>query len=116
MTRIYPALLLLGALASPSWADDPLPPPVVRFLERRAVCDNWRFEPQISPERTATVSETLCRYCAGTDAELARLKRQYAQEPRLVAELRPIEEGIEPKLMNGKLECPTSGEANPAGR
>ncbi len=112
MPRHAALVLALASFAPCSPAADAIPPSVVRFLERRAVCDSWRFEPRISAERTALVAEILCIYCAGTDAELAQLKKRFSSDSRARDELAPLEERIEPGLQGGRLNC-ASRPGNP---
>ncbi len=96
--KITAGLLLLslsGACCWPTLAADrqsdtfKLPEDVRAFMERRDGCDHFRGEDSPYAERRAQIDEELNRLCTGTDAELARLKRLYAENEtvqRLLAE------------------------------
>jgi hypothetical protein len=72
-----------------------LPPEVQAFVERREGCDHFRGEEPYDEERVAYITHQLDQLCPGTDAELARLKREYAQAPEVMEVLLRFEERVE---------------------
>lgn len=87
MIRAALLLILCAGCAAPTQARDPqqaaraLPREVQTFILRRDGCDHFRGEDPYDAERMAQISRQLTRLCTGTDAELARLKRRYANHP-----------------------------------
>jgi hypothetical protein len=68
--------LLLGMTACQSGTA--LPDDVRDFVARRDQCDHFRGEETENEKRQAFLDEQLKKYCAGTDAQLAQLKKKYA--------------------------------------
>lgn len=66
-----------------------------QFLERREECDHWRGEAAYDKERQRDLDRAVCRTCAGTDAELARLKKKYRANPGVMDVLDELEDRIE---------------------
>jgi hypothetical protein len=65
------------------------------FADRRAQCDHFRGEEPYDKARAAFLREQTATYCSGTDAELAKLKQKYAQDPAAMKRLDSYEERIE---------------------
>ncbi|WP_376096663.1 hypothetical protein ACE7GA_05295 [Roseomonas sp. CCTCC AB2023176] len=82
-------LLLIAATA--------LPPEVAAFVERRGRCDHFRGEDSEDAERRAEIRHLLRENCAGTDAELRRLRERYRDGAPAEA-LRGFEDRVEPAL------------------
>lgn len=107
--RIALVLIALQATFS-AW-----PAEVASFLERRELCDHLRGEDLREDSRI----ETLNQSCAGTDRELARLKRKYAADSTILARLNSFELNIEidpcvsalPAALSARLET-----AYPSGK
>ncbi|MBB3657710.1 hypothetical protein FHX15_002952 [Rhizobium sp. BK650] len=103
--KISAGLLLLslsGACCGASLAADrksdkfKLPENVRAFMERRDGCDHFRGEDSPYAERRAQIDEELKRLCTGTDAELASLKRLYAENEAIQRLLAEYEVTVEP--------------------
>jgi len=102
--RAFPAriaafaiLVALGACAAP--AATGAAPDLATFLERRAACDHWRGEVPDPPDpaRMREVVEQTGEWCKGTDAQLARLKQRYRDDPVVSKQLAEFEPQVEPK-------------------
>jgi hypothetical protein len=78
--------LALFTLSLPAFAE-PLPRDVQKFVDRRVDCDHVRVIKEMPRE--------LSRLCAGTDKELAQLKRKYAANSTIMQILNQFEPGIE---------------------
>lgn len=95
-----PSLLLIAITA---FAGDPLPHDVERFIERREVCEHFRGEPwpegstREDAERRSFVARELEKHCAGSDAQLAALRRKYRNDKTVIRTLEPYEDVIEAK-------------------
>ncbi|MGF6271687.1 hypothetical protein ABIB38_000029 [Massilia sp. UYP11] len=90
-------LLLLTCLSL--HAAERMPSDVSAFVERRDACDHFRGEipePQ-DIERMKEVSRQIDKFCRGTDARLARLKKKYGDNPVVLRRLNEYEDQIEPK-------------------
>ncbi len=74
---------------------DSLPADVVAFRTRRDACDSLRGEEPTDAARAAFLERALTRACAGTDAELAALKRRHAARPAVRALLARYDPAIE---------------------
>ena len=68
---------------------------VAAFQERRTKCDHFRGEDPYNKDRAQFIAEQLKKYCAGTDAELAQLKKKYAGDHAVMNRLNTYEERIE---------------------
>lgn len=93
--RILVAVLI--ALLVSACANLSIPTDVESFISRRDLCDHLRGE--IDGGDTAAQQEMISQTneaCAGTDAELARLRRQYADSPKVMGKLNSYEAHIEP--------------------
>ncbi|MCZ4071534.1 hypothetical protein [Agrobacterium sp. LMR679] len=89
------ALALIG-FAAPSFAQQPsLPDDVSAFVSRRDGCDHFRGEEATDRDRRAQIEEALSRLCRGSDADLARLKRQYSGNKAVMTILERYEPDIE---------------------
>ncbi len=71
------------------------PDDITRFITRREECDHFRGEEAYDEERGRFLRENLERTCKGTDAELAELKRKYANRDDLTKRLSEFESTIE---------------------
>ena len=92
--RRCPTFALLGLLwgcAAPPAQD------LAAFLQRRAACDHWRGEFPDPPdaERVRDVEQKVAEYCAGTDAQLAALKKRYHLDAAVSQQLKALEPQIE---------------------
>jgi hypothetical protein len=72
-----------------------LPADVVKFKERRDLCDHFRGEEPYDRERRTFLEENLKRYCTGTDKELASLKTKYKGNETVLKALGEYEVKIE---------------------
>lgn len=92
------SFLLLFAIAPiRAFAQAELPGDVSAFVERRNICDHFRGEHTggASRARDAQVNEASTKYCSGTDLELARLRKTYAQNPQVILALSKFEDCID---------------------
>jgi hypothetical protein len=98
MKKLFIPLLLISCSASTALADSlTLPADVAKFVDRRKGCDHWRGEYGYDEERQADIDWALCQSCVGTDDELAQLKKQYADNNRVIEKLNGLEPVIEPQ-------------------
>lgn len=88
---------LLCICSSASAAGSTFPSEVATFVERRESCDHWRGEYGYDEERQRDIDWSMCQTCPGTDAELVRLKKKYANNRQAVDKLNEFEPDIEPK-------------------
>lgn len=81
----------------PALAEAALPREVQRFVDRREGCDHLRSELRDPNERQrmTEVTREITRLCAGTDKELAQLKRKYAANSTIMQILNQLETGLE---------------------
>ena len=109
-TVILPLSIALGALSGcRDNADQPPPQPqqmsavptsalpaeVAAFVARRERCDHFRGEDPYDKERGRFIAEQLAKACGGTDAALARLRRRYVENQRVIETLSDFEDQIE---------------------
>lgn len=93
-------LLLLSA-CGPAYGEpraarqSALPVDVVAFVERRELCDHFRGEDPYDAERAAELRAAMAKNCAGTDRELATLRRKYAADRRVIRRLARFEDTVE---------------------
>lgn len=71
------------------------PAEVSAYRAERDKCDHFRGEDATDPERRAEIRRQLDKWCKGTDARLAELRRKYAGQPAVLATLRDYEDRIE---------------------
>jgi len=90
LALVLVAIVLAGLVGCAKTPED-----VVLFQERRMQCDHFRGEETYDNERARFLTEQLSKYCAGTDADLARLKTKYARDPELMKSLNAYDERIE---------------------
>lgn len=92
------AALLLCALAG--CMSPPVPVDLNAYLERREMCDHLRgeFPDPPDPERMHDILEQVDRFCPGSDAQLAELKRRYRDDPKAMAQL----DALEPRIEGGR--------------
>ncbi len=72
-----------------------LPADVVKFKERRDLCDHFRGEEPYDAERRKFLEENLKKYCTGIDKELTSLKANYKNDKTVMRVLEKYEEKIE---------------------
>jgi len=88
--------LVLGSLWwSCSVGGNPLPDDVVKFIERRDLCDHFRGEEPYDSERAEFLANAIRRDCTGTDTALAALMAKYQNDSEILAELSTYEPNIE---------------------
>lgn len=88
-------LPLTALLAAGPATGAELPRDVAAFLARRDRCDHFRGEESEDPARAAEIRQGLTANCRGTDAELARLRRRYAEDSGIRARLDALERRVE---------------------
>lgn len=74
-------------IASPT-----LPCDVLRFIEKRDICDHLRGE---LPENPETSTTDVDKYCKGTDKKLAELLKKYSNRPDIQETLSSYDSKIE---------------------
>jgi hypothetical protein len=72
-----------------------LPPDVSNFVEKRDLCDHFRQEDPYDEERRIFLEVNVEKFCTGTDAELAGLKKKYLYNDSIMHILNQYEEMIE---------------------
>jgi hypothetical protein len=75
--------------------DPELPEDVQEYMVRRGQCDHFRNEPAEDEKRQAEVAKAAEKFCTGTDAELARLKRAHATNKAVQEALSAFDPNIE---------------------
>lgn len=91
-------LLLFFAISTVhSYADDKLPTDVENYVSKREGCDHMRGEiPDPKQKmRMREVERQINRLCTGTDKQLNKLKKKYADNPRVMAALNEFEPDVE---------------------
>ncbi|GAB0118669.1 hypothetical protein [Acidisoma sp. 7E03] len=89
-------LVLLAALAgcppvSTAGAGQ-LPPEVTAYLVRQAACDHWAGEEPYDAARGSEIAAAIHRlHCDGLEADAARLRKRYRQDPAVLEALRAPE-------------------------
>lgn len=97
MTKAFLAVLTLGLIPMFGMAEErDLPNEVSTFLQKRESCDHWRGEEGYDKERRAEINWSICQSCAGTDSELAQLKKKYGADKASIDKLGELEPKIEP--------------------
>lgn len=89
--------LLFATSCGSSYADGMMPEDVEKFVSKREGCDHFRGEIPEPGERARMreVEREIRRLCVGTDEQLARLKKKYALESRIMATLNQFDPVIE---------------------
>ena len=73
-----------------------LPADVIAFKARRDDCDHFRGEdPGDDETRASELTSKLEQSCKGTDAQLASLRRRYADDASVTAALAGYEDSVE---------------------
>ena len=90
-------LFSLLHLCAPALAASALPNDVSAFLKLRESCEHWRGEYGYDEARQSDIDWSICKSCQGTDAKLAKLKRKYKNQERILLKLNELESEIEPK-------------------
>lgn len=78
-------------------AAESLPKDVNSFIEQRGACDHWRGEYGYDEEQQAQIDVAVCETCVGTDERLAKLKRKYKAQQKILTRLNKFEADIEPE-------------------
>ena len=86
--------LLLASPSVTTLAQQPVPPDVARFIERRDLCDHFRGEEPYDPQRREFLAKRTRELCTGTDTQLASLKKKYKSKAEVITRLN----GYEPKI------------------
>ena len=68
-----------------------LPADVQRFIEQREGCEHWAGEPDYDEARRKQIEEAVRELCPGVDTQLAKLRKTYADNPRVMAALADFE-------------------------
>ncbi|MET3925893.1 hypothetical protein [Devosia sp. 2618] len=91
------AALVATSCAIPALAEGTaaLPGEVRAFIEKRDICDHFRGEEAYDAERAKQIDEALALNCTGTDAELARLRSEFAGDAAIIGALADYETRIE---------------------
>jgi hypothetical protein len=72
-----------------------LPEDVARFVERRDECDHFRGEAAYDSKRREFLEQQTLELCAGSDKQLAELKKKYARDQTVMTRLDEYEAEIE---------------------
>lgn len=64
-----------------------LPEDVARFVERRDECDHFRSEAAYDSKRRGFLEQQTLKLCAGSDKQLAELKKKYAGDRMVMTRL-----------------------------
>lgn len=90
-------LLVLLLAAGDAVAAEALPKEVSSFIKQRETCDHSRGEYGYDEERQAEIDMAVCETCVGTDERLAKLKRKYKAQQKILTRLNEFEADIEPE-------------------
>jgi hypothetical protein len=97
-----PVAVRASASAAPASAPAPAPAPaggppadVAAFRDQRDQCDHFRGEDPYDAKRAAELAEQLDKFCKGTDARLAGLRKKYAAQPAVLESLKDYEPQVE---------------------
>lgn len=71
------------------------PAEVTAYREERDKCDHFRGEDPTDAKRRAELRRQMDKFCKGTDARLAELRRKFAGQPAVLATLKDYEDSIE---------------------
>jgi hypothetical protein len=82
-------------LASAAIAQTRLPEDVARFVERRDGCDHFRGEEAYDAKRREFLEQQTLKLCAGSDRQLAELKKKYGSNKAVMTKLNEYEAQIE---------------------
>ena len=86
----------VAALLVSTCASTLIPRDVEGFISRRDVCDQLRGEIDgVDTDAQQALIARINEACTGTDAELAGLKRRYADSPEMMGKLNGYEAQIE---------------------
>lgn len=88
-----PPVVLLSCL--PALAHSPLPRSAAAYVTKRDQCDHWRGEDPYDAARASEINAKVRKLCTGTDSELAKLRRRYHANKRVMAALRHYETSVE---------------------
>jgi hypothetical protein len=82
----------------PGQTNATLPSDVVKYIDKRDLCDHFRGEiPDPSDKtRMEQVNKAIDQYCSGTDAKLASLKAKYKDSKTVQDALSEYDPHIEP--------------------
>lgn len=101
LQKISVFMILIGVMLSAR--AEVLPSDVVRFIEKRDLCDHFRGEypepdawGEAYQERLDEVNIALKENCAGTDKELIQLRVKYQQRSNIIDKLKDYDDCLEP--------------------
>ena len=89
------ALVVSHSYAAENSTDQELPADVIKFKQRRDICDHWRGEEPYDDERAKAIEEAWDSSCPGSDKALALLKAKYKNNQAVLKVLAGYEEKIE---------------------
>ena len=92
MVALAGMVLARFATAQARFPDD-----VTRFIERRDACDHVRGEAPYDAARRTFLEQQALKFCTGTDAELAALRKKYQSDAAVSTKLDEYEAEIEPR-------------------
>jgi hypothetical protein len=95
MANNFYLALLLQCISCLNLALAKLPSDVERYVERRDGCDHFRGEEPYDQERRIFLEKNMIELCAGTDKQLARLKKKYTKNREVMEKLNMFEKQIE---------------------
>ena len=81
--------------APPAPVASAAPTEVAEFRTQRDLCDHFRGEEPYDAKRAAELAQQLDKFCKGTDARLAGLRRKYAAQPGVLDTLKAYEDQVE---------------------
>jgi hypothetical protein len=96
----FPILLVFVLVVSivnaeERYADRGLPDDVIKYLQRRNICEHWRGEEPYDEERRKYIDEAWNSSCPGSDKGLALLKEKYKNNQVVLKTLKNYEDKIE---------------------
>lgn len=90
----FALVVSLGYAADNNNAQE-LPADVIKFKQRRDICDHWRGEEPYDEERAKAIEEAWDSSCPGSDKTLALLRAKYKNNQAVLKALADYEEKIE---------------------
>jgi hypothetical protein len=73
-----------------------LPSVVLQFIERRESCEHFLGEEPYDKDRLAFIEWSLCKFCMGTDKDLAELREKYRKNRQALSRLSGYAASVEP--------------------
>ena len=95
--KLFVMIALLAFAPGQSHANNRHPDDVEQFLFKREGCDHMRGEiPEPHQKaRMREIQREIRRLCTGTDKQLVKLKKKYADDQRVMAALDELEPDVE---------------------